>query len=118
MVQILFLCQDSITDVDLLVFGLSSLSVAPDTSSDDSAAGMPNNIIDDQLRNSGSNSPPSGTASEHQLPDKKDASSPQNLGSYADIGMVHDNGQSYAPSEPQQQQDPPELPSFSVSIIL
>ncbi|KAK8274191.1 hypothetical protein V6Z12_D10G057400 [Gossypium hirsutum] len=27
--------------------------------------------------------------------------------------MVQDNGQSYAPSEPQQQQDPPELPSFS-----
>ncbi|PPR96204.1 hypothetical protein GOBAR_AA24461 [Gossypium barbadense] len=91
----------------------ASLSVAPDTSSDDSAAGKPINIIDDQLRNSGSNSPPSGPASEHQFPDKKDASSPQNLGSYADIGMVQDNGQSYAPSEPQQQQDPPELPSFS-----
>ncbi|TYG49006.1 hypothetical protein ES288_D10G059900v1 [Gossypium darwinii] len=91
----------------------ASLSVAPDTSSDDSAAGKPINIIDDQLRNSGSNSPPSGTASEHQFPDKKDASSPQNLGSYADIGMVQENGQSYAPSEPQQQQDPPELPSFS-----
>ncbi|MBA0840379.1 hypothetical protein Goarm_002963, partial [Gossypium armourianum] len=90
----------------------ASLSVAPDTSSDDSAAGKPINIIDDQLRNSGSNSPPSGTASEHQFPDKKDASSPQNLGSYADIGMVQDNGQSYAPSESQQQQDPPELPSF------
>ncbi|KAK8618699.1 hypothetical protein V6N13_132682 [Hibiscus sabdariffa] len=86
---------------------------SPDTSSDDTAAGKPINILDDQLGNSGSDSPPSGTASEHQLPDKKDAPSPQNLDSYADIGMVQDNSQSYAPSEPQQQQDPPELPGFS-----
>ncbi|KAE8696373.1 Detected protein of unknown function [Hibiscus syriacus] len=91
----------------------ASLPVSPpDTSSDDAAAGKPISILDDQLRNSGSDSPPSGTASEHQMSDKKDAPSPQNLGSYVDIGTVQDNSQPYAPSESQQQQDPPELPGF------
>ena len=91
---------------------------SPDTSSDDAAGDKPIDILDDQLRNSGSDSPPSGTISEHQLHDKKDASSPQNLDSYADIGIVEDNSPSYAPSESQRQQEPPELPSFSVSGIL
>ncbi|EOY27207.1 Uncharacterized protein TCM_029107 isoform 2 [Theobroma cacao] len=92
----------------------ASLSVsAPDTSSDDAAGGKPIEILDDQIGNSGSDSPLSGTASEHQLPDTKDTSSPQNLDSYADIGLVQDNSPSYAPSESQKQQDPPELPSFS-----
>ncbi|XP_022715231.1 uncharacterized protein LOC111274677 isoform X3 [Durio zibethinus] len=96
-----------------LIFS-SNLSVStPDTSSEDAAGGRPIEILDDQLRNSGSDSPPSGTASEHQLADKEDTSSPHNLESYADIGMVQDNSPSYALSESQQQQDPPELPSFS-----
>ncbi|XWS20093.1 hypothetical protein CRYUN_Cryun31cG0071500 [Craigia yunnanensis] len=92
----------------------ASLSVStPDTSSDNAAGDKPIDILDDQLRNSGSDSPPSGTASEHQLHDNKDTSSPQNLDGYADIGIVQDNYPSYAPSESQQQQEPPELPSFS-----
>ncbi|XVE88651.1 hypothetical protein DITRI_Ditri19aG0086500 [Diplodiscus trichospermus] len=91
-----------------------SLTVsAPDTFSDAAAGGKPIDILDDQPRNSGSDSPPSGTASEHQLPDKKDTSSTQNLDSYADIGMVPDNSPSYAPSDSQRQQDPPEIPGFS-----
>ena len=115
--KIVFLSQVFVSDV-LLVFDLTSLSVsAPDTSSD-AGGGRSIDILDDQLVNSGSESPPSATASEHQLPDKKDTSSPQNLDSYADIGMVQENSLSYAPSDSQQQQDPPELPSFSVSIIL
>ncbi|XP_021294765.1 uncharacterized protein LOC110424510 isoform X2 [Herrania umbratica] len=92
----------------------ASLSVsAPDTSSDDTAGGKPIEILEDQIGNSGSDSPPSGTASEHQLPDTKDTSSPQNLDGYADIGLVQDNSPSYAPSESQKQQDAPELPSFA-----
>lgn len=90
---------------------------APDTSTDAAGGGKPIDILDDPI-NSGSGSPPSGTASEHQLHDKKDTSSSQNLDSFADIGVVQDNSPSYTPSESQQQQDPPELPSFSVSIIL
>ncbi|XVF27027.1 hypothetical protein REPUB_Repub14bG0071200 [Reevesia pubescens] len=92
----------------------ASLSVSvPDTSSDDAGGGKPIDILDDQLRNSGSDSPPSGTASEHQLPDKKESSSPQNSDNYADIVMVEDNSPSYDPSESQLHQDPPELTSFS-----
>ncbi|XVE51887.1 hypothetical protein DITRI_Ditri02bG0077000 [Diplodiscus trichospermus] len=91
-----------------------SLSVsAPDTSSDGATGDKPVDILDDQHRNSGCDSPPSGTESEHQLHDNKDTSSPQNLERYADIGIVQDNNPSYAPSESQQQQEPPELPSFS-----
>ncbi|XP_039032413.1 GBF-interacting protein 1-like isoform X2 [Hibiscus syriacus] len=98
---------------DLNVESAASLPVSsPGTSSDDNV-GKPINILDDQLGNSGSDSPASSTASEHQLSDKKDAPIPQNLDSYTDIGMVQDNSQSYAPSEAQQQQDPPELPGFS-----
>ncbi|XWS16186.1 hypothetical protein CRYUN_Cryun34aG0063400 [Craigia yunnanensis] len=91
----------------------ASLSVSStDTSSDAAAGDKPIDILDDQLINSGSDSPPSDTASEHQLHGKKDTSSPQNLDSYTDIGIVQDNSPSYAPSESQQQQEPPELPSF------
>ncbi|XVF74344.1 hypothetical protein PTKIN_Ptkin13bG0102900 [Pterospermum kingtungense] len=86
---------------------------APDTSSDAGGGGKPIDILDDQPINSESDSPSSGTASEHQLHDKKDSSSPQNLDSFADIGMVRDNSPSYTPSESQQQPDPPELPIFS-----
>ena len=71
-------------------------------------------LIDDKIRNSGSDSPTSGAASENQLPDKKESSSPQNLDDYADIGLVQDNSPSYDRSD-SQQQDHPELPSFSVS---
>ncbi|XWS12121.1 hypothetical protein CRYUN_Cryun37aG0062900 [Craigia yunnanensis] len=98
--------------------GFQATGVAEDSNgesatSDAAVSGKPIDILDDQLRNSESDSPPSGTSSEHQLPDKKDTSSSQNLDSYADIGMVQENSPSYAPSESQQQQDPPELPSFS-----
>ncbi|XP_022721570.1 uncharacterized protein LOC111279005 isoform X2 [Durio zibethinus] len=92
----------------------SSMSVsAPDTASDGAAGYKPIDILDDQLRNSGSDSPPSGTTSDHQLHDKEDTLSPQNMDSYGDIGIVQDNSPSYTPSESQQQQEPPELPSFS-----
>ena len=75
-------------------------------------------VVDGHVRNSGSNSPASGSAFEHQLADNKESSSPQNLDDYADIGLVQDNSPSYTLSESQHQQDPPELPSFSVSPIL
>ncbi|CAK9162213.1 unnamed protein product, partial [Ilex paraguariensis] len=70
-------------------------------------------VVDGHVRNSGSNSPASGSAFEHQLADNKESSSQQNLDDYADIGLVRDNSPSYTLSELQHQQDPPELPSFS-----
>ncbi|KAJ0007147.1 hypothetical protein Pint_29056 [Pistacia integerrima] len=93
----------------------ASFSVAASKSSGDEVSG--NNtvdILDDQVRNSGSDSPASVEASEHQLPDDiKETSSPQNLDNYDDIGLVRENNQSYALSESPQQQDPSELANFS-----
>ncbi|KAE8667161.1 Detected protein of unknown function [Hibiscus syriacus] len=90
----------------------ASLPVSsPDTSSDDTV-GKSINILDDQLGNSGSDSPASSTASEHQLSDKRDAPSPQNLDSYADIGMVQDDSQSYAHSEAQRSKILPNYPAY------
>ncbi|KAA8541651.1 hypothetical protein F0562_022803 [Nyssa sinensis] len=86
---------------------------APESSSDETSGRKHVDLLEDQVRNSGSNSPLSGAMSEHQLPDKRESSSPQNLDNYADIGLVQDNDPSYSPSESQQQQDPPELSSFS-----
>ncbi|XP_028096739.1 uncharacterized protein LOC114296632 isoform X2 [Camellia sinensis] len=92
----------------------SSLSAsAPEFSSDDISASKHVDLLDDQVRNSGSNSPASGAISDNQMSDKKVSSSPPNLDSYSDIGLVRDDSPSYTPSESQHQQDAPELPNFS-----
>lgn len=72
-------------------------------------------MMDDSVRSSGSNSPASDAVSDHQLTEKKESSSPQNLNDYADVGLVRGNSPSYTP-ESLQQQDTSELPSFSVSL--
>ncbi|XP_068303251.1 uncharacterized protein [Pyrus communis] len=91
----------------------ASLSVsAPELCSDEASGIKPVDLLDHQVRSSGSESPVSGAIAEHQLPEKKETSSPQNLGNYADIGLVQDNSSSYAPSD-SQQQDPSELQGFS-----
>lgn len=90
---------------------------APATSCDDSSGSKPADILDDQVRNGESDSPSSVSAPEQQLPDKKESSNPQSLENYADIGLVQDNSPSYAPAESRQSQDPPELQSFSVSLV-
>ncbi|GLU14267.1 hypothetical protein SLE2022_308480 [Rubroshorea leprosula] len=96
--------------------GFQDIGVAEDrngesVSSDDDAGSKPADSPDDQVRNSGSGSPASSP--EHHLPHRRDSASPQNSDSYTDIGLVQDNNQSYAPQESHQQEDPPELPSFS-----
>ncbi|XP_034900257.1 uncharacterized protein [Populus alba] len=83
----------------------------PESSSEDAPGGKQIELLDDQARNSESDSPEAGLASEHQLPEE--SSSPPDLDNYADIGLVRNSSPSYAPSESQQQQDHPELPSFS-----
>lgn len=93
-----------------------SLSVsAPESSTDDGSKQVD---LDDQFRNSGTASPASGEASEHQLPDKKESSSPQNLENYAEIGLVRESSPTYTPSDSHQQQEHHVLPSFSVSFVL
>ncbi|KAJ6711692.1 HYDROXYPROLINE-RICH GLYCOPROTEIN-LIKE [Salix purpurea] len=94
--------------------GESAISLpasAPESSSDDASGGKQVELLDDQARNYGSDSPAASLESEHPLPVK--SSSPLNLDNYADIGLVRNSSPSYAPSESQQQQDHLELPSFS-----
>ncbi|KAF7814076.1 GBF-interacting protein 1-like isoform X1 [Senna tora] len=83
-------------------------------SSDDVSGSKLVDFVDDQVGNTGLESPASGAASEQQLADQKESLSPQNLENYADIGLVRDNGPSYVPSETQQQQDSHDMPGFSV----
>ncbi|XP_015865871.3 GBF-interacting protein 1-like isoform X2 [Ziziphus jujuba] len=92
---------------------VASLSASiPESSNDDASGSKLVDSLEDQVMNSGSDSPPSAAASDQQLTDKNESSSPQNLDSYGDIGLVRDNSPSYAPSE-SHQQVPPELPGFS-----
>ncbi|KAF8401057.1 hypothetical protein HHK36_014360 [Tetracentron sinense] len=70
-------------------------------------------LLDNQARNSGPDSPTSAAASEHPVPDKEEASSPRNSENYSDIGLVRNDSPFYTSVEPQQQQDPPGLPRFS-----
>lgn len=86
---------------------------APGSLSDENSGNNQVELLDDQARNTGSESPDSGGVSEYQLPDKKESSSSHNLSSYADISLVRDTSASYARAEPQHQQDPPELSNFS-----
>ncbi|XP_052174984.1 uncharacterized protein LOC127789925 isoform X2 [Diospyros lotus] len=86
---------------------------ALESSSDETSASKHVDLLDGRVQNSGSDSPASVAVAEHQLHDTKESSSPQNLGNYADIGLVHDSSTSYNPVESQQEKDPSELPSFS-----
>ncbi|KAI4329141.1 hypothetical protein L6164_021437 [Bauhinia variegata] len=91
----------------------ASLPVAgPEFSSDDVSASKQVDMQEDHVRNTGSDSPASGSASEQQLPDNKESSSAQNLDDYADIGLVRDSSPTYARSE-SQQQDSHDMPGFS-----
>ncbi|KAJ6415852.1 hypothetical protein OIU84_004609 [Salix udensis] len=83
----------------------------PKSSGEDESGGKQIELLDDQARNSESDSLEAGLASEHQMSEK--SSNPPDLDNYADIGLVQTRSQSYAPSESQQQQDHPDLPSFS-----
>lgn len=71
-------------------------------------------LRDDHIRSTESDSPASGSASEQQLPDNKESSSPENLENYANIRLVSDASPPYAPSVAQQQ-DSRDMPGFSVS---
>ncbi|KAK2652394.1 hypothetical protein Ddye_012250 [Dipteronia dyeriana] len=103
----------SATEVSNMDSAASSSVPASKSSGIDVSGSKPAEILNDQVINSESNSPTSGESSEHQLPDDiKDTSSPQNLDNYADIGLIRDNTPAYTLSE-SQQQDPPELTSFS-----
>ncbi|CAA0814589.1 Kinase-related protein of unknown function (DUF1296 [Striga hermonthica] len=86
---------------------------APESSGDEQAGGSkPLEVIDDSVRSSGSFSPALGGVSDHQLMEKKESSEPQDMDNFADADLVRDSSPSYSP-EALQQQDTPELPTFS-----
>lgn len=86
---------------------------AQELSTDDVSGSKQVELLEEQIRSSGSDSPVSGAASEQHLPDNKDSSSTQD--NYANIGLVRDSSPSYAPSEPQQQ-DSHDMPGFAVCV--
>ncbi|XP_050232433.1 uncharacterized protein LOC126681097 isoform X2 [Mercurialis annua] len=85
-------------------------SSVPESSGDDASGSKQVELLGEQVRNSGSDSPASGAMSENQSPDK--SPSPPDLDNYPDIGVVR-NSSPFAPSESQHQHNVPELPSFS-----
>ncbi|KAF5175294.1 putative dentin sialophosphoprotein [Thalictrum thalictroides] len=87
----------------------STSVTAPSTSSEDVNQV---DLLNGQVRNSGSVSPASIAVSENPSIDKREYANPGNLESYADIGMVQNNNPSYTLAESQQQQDFHGLPSF------
>lgn len=89
-------------------------ATTPESPGDESSGSKQEGLIDQHVHNSGTSSPASAAVSELQLTGRKESSGPQDLDN-ADVGLVHDNSQSYTPSESQQNQDPP--PIFSVSTI-
>ncbi|KAF8393561.1 hypothetical protein HHK36_021805 [Tetracentron sinense] len=86
-----------------------SASVA---SSEDASGGNQIDLLDDEIRNSGSGSLASAAASEHPLPSTKESSSSQDFENYVHIGLARNDSPSYTPSEPQQQHDLSRLPNF------
>ncbi|KAL8098858.1 uncharacterized protein LOC141683832 isoform X2 [Apium graveolens] len=98
---------------ELSVDPSASISVAtPESSGDESSGSKQDGLIDQHVRNSDTSSPASAAVSEQQLTGRKESSGPHDLDN-ADVGLVRDNSQSYTPSESQQNQDPPQLPTFS-----
>ncbi|RZC49407.1 hypothetical protein C5167_017830 [Papaver somniferum] len=72
-------------------------------------------ILDAPSRNSESDSPASAHESaERPLPENNMSTSPRNLESYVDIGLVRNSSTSYTPAEPQEHHGPSEVPSFQV----
>ncbi|GER28371.1 hypothetical protein STAS_04155 [Striga asiatica] len=87
---------------------------SPESSRDEQVGGSkPLETMDDYVRGSVSDSPASAGTSDHQPTENEGSSMPQDMGNYADSGLVRDNSPSYSP-ETLQQQDTSELPSFSV----
>ncbi|KAK4764148.1 hypothetical protein SAY87_013586 [Trapa incisa] len=78
---------------------------------DDASVSKAVNTIDEQVRNSRSDSPASSASSDNQSEEKK--LNPQSLDRYSDIGLVREDTHSYDPSESNQQQVPSEMPNFT-----
>ncbi|KAL6000696.1 hypothetical protein ACLOJK_006422 [Asimina triloba] len=91
--------------------GSISLSTAV-TSSEEVSGGDEVDLLEDQVRPSSSESQASEASNENLQPDKKEPTSPQDLGNFANVGLVQSNSSPFNHPEMQQQQDLQDLPSF------
>lgn len=89
-----------------------------ESSTDDPVGSKQLDLADDHVQNPESTSPVSDVISDQKLSDNRESSSPEDLGNYADVGLVQDKSASYTPPESQQQQNASNLSSFSVSFVL
>ncbi|KAF2556299.1 hypothetical protein F2Q68_00017801 [Brassica cretica] len=85
-----------------------SSPVSPPETVTDGPGDKPIDILDDHVRVSESDSRVP-VASEHQLPEEKEAHRSDNLDEYSEIQLLSRNGPHYTPLEFEEQQDPPEL---------
>ncbi|KAL4356177.1 hypothetical protein HN51_027551 [Arachis hypogaea] len=91
----------------------ASLTVpASELSADDVPGSKQVDLQEDHIRNPVSDSPASG-ATELQLHDNRESSSPQNQGPYGSIRLVRESSPSYVPAESQHQQDSHDMPGFA-----
>ncbi|CAI9114396.1 OLC1v1015113C1 [Oldenlandia corymbosa var. corymbosa] len=93
--------------------GLLPVSSSQESSRNEPATSKPQDLVEDYSRSSGTDSPASVAASDHQQNDKKEASNPSNLDSYADMRLSRENNAAYVSQESHQHQAEPELPPFS-----
>ncbi|KAH0707625.1 hypothetical protein KY290_012142 [Solanum tuberosum] len=92
----------------------SRLSVlVSESSTDDPVGSKQLDLADDRVQIPESTSPGSDVILDQKLSDNRESSSPEDLGNYADVGLVQDNSASYTPPESQQQQNASNLSSFS-----
>ncbi|CAN7001514.1 uncharacterized protein LOC103870075 isoform X3 [Brassica rapa] len=99
--------QESCSLEELRETDRSSPVSSPETLTD-GPGDKPIDILDDHVRVSESDSRVS-VASEHQLPEEKEAHRSDNLDEYSEIQLLNRNGPHYTPLEFEEQQDPPEL---------
>ncbi|KAL3322170.1 hypothetical protein AABB24_039679 [Solanum stoloniferum] len=92
----------------------SRLSVlVSESSTDDPVGSKQLDLADDRIQIPESTSPGSDVILDQKLSDNRESSSPEDLGNYADVGLVQENSASYTPPESQQQQNASNLSSFS-----
>ncbi|KAG9457713.1 hypothetical protein H6P81_002221 [Aristolochia fimbriata] len=86
---------------------LSTSFSNPVASTEDATARNEIDILDDQIRSSGSQSPSEGP--DNSQPDRKESSSSQSLDNY---GLVRSESPPYGSADSQQDNDPSKMPSF------
>ncbi|XP_038985332.1 GBF-interacting protein 1-like isoform X2 [Phoenix dactylifera] len=92
---------------------LNILATGPAGSSEDASAANEGDVVDGQARTSQPDSIASSTEYEEAQPGNSESLSPQDIGSFEDIGLVQRDSPPYSSVETQQLRNQSDLPSFS-----